>query len=89
VRQKGQVSWTDDSTCGCRESGLTNAEVQDHLPQHGGHTSDADWDSMGCEGTLLAHVQLTTHQYPQVLFGMVVLCPYIPPHLVLILGGLP
>ena len=33
---------------------------------------------MGCEGTLLAHVQLPIHQYPQVLFGKVVLYPYIP-----------
>jgi len=33
---------------------------------------------MGCEGTLLIHIQLIIHQYPQVLFGRAVLYPYIP-----------
>ena len=32
---------------------------------------------LGCEGTLLAHVQLPIHQYPQVLFGRAVLHPFI------------
>jgi len=31
-----------------------------------------------CKGTLLAHVQLPIHQYPQVLFVRAVLYPYIP-----------
>jgi len=57
-------------------------EGQDHLPQPAGHTSfDASQDTfgfLGCEGTLLAHVQLPTHQYPQVLFGKSVLHPHIP-----------
>ena len=26
-------------------------------------------DFLGCEGTLLAHVQLAIHQYPQVFFS--------------------
>lgn len=48
-------------------------EGQDHLPCPAGHTSfGASQDTVGLlgyEGTLLAHVQLPIHQYPQVLFG--------------------
>ena len=40
---------------------------------------------LGCKGTLLAHVQLLIHQYPQVFFSRAVLNPYIP-RLVLIVG---
>ena len=47
-------------------------EGQDHLPQLAGHTSsDAAQDTvglLGCEGTLLTHVQLPIHQCSQVLF---------------------
>jgi len=40
---------------------------------------------LGCEGTLLAHGQLVTYQYPQVFYGRAVLHPY-NPKLVLIVG---
>lgn len=57
------------------------AEGQEHLPHPLGHTSfEAAQDSvgfLGCEVTLLAHVQLTMHQYPQALIGRAVLHPYI------------
>jgi len=33
---------------------------------------------LGCEGTLLAYVQLPIHQYPQVLFNRVLLHLYLP-----------
>ena len=33
--------------------------------------------SLGCEGTLLAHVQPPIHQYPQVFFGRAALNPFI------------
>ena len=66
------------------------AEGQDHLPQPAGHASfDADQDPvglLGCEGTFLAHIQLTIHQYPQVLLGRAVLHPFIL-QLVLIVGA--
>ena len=38
----------------------------------------ASADFKGCEGTLLDHVELAIHQYPQVLFSRAVLPPYIP-----------
>jgi len=53
------------------------AEGQDHLPHPAGHNSfDAVQDMVGflsCKGTLLDHVQLPIHHYPQVLFGRAVL----------------
>ena len=52
-------------------------EWQDHLPQPDVHAAfDAAQDTvgfLGCEGTLLAHVQLPIHQYPQALFRRAVL----------------
>jgi len=33
---------------------------------------------LGCEGTVLAHVQLPIHEYSQGLFGRAVLHLYIP-----------
>ena len=57
------------------------AEGQNFLLQPAGHAAfDAAQDtvgSLGCEGTLLAHVQLPIHQYPQVLFSRAVLNPFI------------
>jgi len=59
----------------CRVAG------QDHLPRPAGH---AYFDAvqvmigfLGCEGTLLAHVQLLIHQYPQVLLSRAALNPFI------------
>ncbi|KAK4824907.1 LOW QUALITY PROTEIN: hypothetical protein QYF61_021422 [Mycteria americana] len=50
----------------------SRVEGQNHLPRPAGHTSfDAAQGTvglLGCERTLLAHVQLFIHQYPQVLF---------------------
>ncbi|KAK4815509.1 LOW QUALITY PROTEIN: hypothetical protein QYF61_003067, partial [Mycteria americana] len=49
----------------------SGVEGQNHLPRPAGHASfDAAQDMvglLGCEHTLLAHVQLFVHQYPQVL----------------------
>ena len=49
-------------------------ERQDRIPQPADHASfGAAQDMVGflvCEGMLLAHVQLATHQYPQVLFWL-------------------
>jgi len=46
-------------------------ERQDHLPQPAGHAAfDAAQDEvglLGCERTLLGHVELLVNQYPQVL----------------------
>ncbi|KAK4806791.1 hypothetical protein QYF61_005587 [Mycteria americana] len=57
-------------------------EGQNHLPQPVGHASfDAAQDKiglLGCERTLLAHVQLFVHQYPQVLFRRAALDHIIP-----------
>ena len=65
------------------------AEGQDHLPQPAGQTYfDASQDTvgfLGCKGTLLAHVQLPIHQYPQVFFGRAALNPFIPQFL-LVMG---
>ena len=65
------------------------AKGQNHLPHTASHASlDADQGTvgfLGCEGTLLAQIQLHIHQYPQVLFGRAVLSPVIP-QLVLIVG---
>ena len=47
------------------------AEGENHLPRPAGHTSlDTAQDTadfLGCECTLLAHIQFSIHQYPQVL----------------------
>ncbi|KAK4816418.1 hypothetical protein QYF61_016854 [Mycteria americana] len=65
------------------------AEGQNHLPRPAGYISfDAAQDMagfLGCERTLLARVQLFTHQYPQVLLCRAALNPFIPQP-VLILG---
>jgi len=49
----------------CHQS---RAEGQDHLPQPAGHASfdaaQGTVDFLGCEGTLLPHVQLLIHQPP-------------------------
>ena len=40
---------------------------------------------LGCKGTLLAHAQLSIHQYPQVILGRVILNPFIfIPYLVMV-----
>jgi len=63
---------------GSHQSG---AEGQNPLPRPAGHTAfDAAQDTvgcLGCERTLLAHVQLFNHQYPQVLLGRAALNPFI------------
>ncbi|KAK4817891.1 hypothetical protein QYF61_002060 [Mycteria americana] len=60
----------------------SRVEGQNHLPRPAGHTSfDAAQDTvglLGCERTLLAHVQLFVHQYPQVLFRRAALDHIIP-----------
>ncbi|KAK4818926.1 hypothetical protein QYF61_022103 [Mycteria americana] len=60
----------------------SRVEWQNHLPRPAGHTSfDAAQDTvglLGCEHTLLAHVQLVVHQYPQVLFRRAALDHIIP-----------
>ena len=57
-------------------------ERENHFPQIADHASfDAAQDMvcfLGCEGTVLAHVQLPIHQYPQVLFDRAALNPLIP-----------
>ncbi|KAK4824458.1 LOW QUALITY PROTEIN: hypothetical protein QYF61_015836 [Mycteria americana] len=67
----------------------SRVEGQNHLPQPAGHASfDAAQDTvglLGCQRTLLAHVQLFVHQYPQVLFRRAAL-DHIIPQPVLILG---
>ena len=64
---------------GSHQSG---AEGQNHLPEPTGHASlDAAQDTvglLGCERTLVAHVQLFIHQYPQVFVGRAALNPFIP-----------
>ncbi|KAK4828118.1 hypothetical protein QYF61_023916 [Mycteria americana] len=71
---------------GSHQSGV---EGQNHLPQPAGHASfDAAQDTvglLGCESTLLAHIQLFIHQYPQVLLHRDALKPFISQP-VLILG---
>ncbi|KAK4818005.1 hypothetical protein QYF61_004118 [Mycteria americana] len=70
-------SWTQY----CRWD-LTRAEGQNHLSRPAGHAAfDAAQDTvglLGCQCTLLAHVQLFVHQYPQVLFRRAALNPIIP-----------
>ncbi|KAK4824943.1 hypothetical protein QYF61_021631, partial [Mycteria americana] len=67
----------------------SRAEGQNHLPRPAGHASfDAAQDAvglLGCKHTLLSHVQLFIHQYPQALLFRAALSPFIPQP-VLILG---
>ncbi|KAK4818015.1 hypothetical protein QYF61_004128 [Mycteria americana] len=67
----------------------SRAEGQNHLPRPAGHAAfDAAQGTvgfLGCQCTLLAHVQLFIHQYPQVLLHRAALNPFIPQP-VLILG---
>ena len=62
---------------------------QDHLPRPAGHAAlnaaQHTVGFLGCKETVLAHVQLPTHQHPQVFFGRAVLNPFIP-QLVLVAG---
>ena len=55
---------------------------QNHFPWPAGYTSfDAAqdmFDLLSCENTLLAHVQITSHWYPQVPFYRAMLQPFIP-----------
>ena len=57
-------------------------EGQDHLPYPTVHASfDLAQNVVGflnCVDTLLAQIQPAIHQYPQVLFGRVILSPSIP-----------
>ena len=66
------------------------AEGQDHLLCPADHTAfDAAQDMvgfLGCESTLLAHVQLAIHQHPQIPFGRAVLQSCIP-QLILVVGA--
>ncbi|KAK4821583.1 hypothetical protein QYF61_024442 [Mycteria americana] len=70
----------------------SRAEGQNPLPRPAGHAAfDAAQDMvcfLGCKCTLLAHVQLFIHQYPQVLLCRAALNPFIPQP-VLILGVAP
>ncbi|KAK4827094.1 hypothetical protein QYF61_014196 [Mycteria americana] len=70
----------------------SRAEGQNHLPRPAGHAAfDAAQDTvgfLGCECTLLGHIQLFIHQYPQVLLHRAALNPFIPQP-VLILGADP
>ena len=71
------------------ESHRRRVEGQDHLLQPAGRASFGGAQDavgfLGCEGTLLAHIQITIHQYPQVCFARAVFNPFIP-QLVLIVG---
>jgi len=59
------------------------AEGQDHLPRPAGHASfDAvqnTVDFLGCEDTVLVHVQFPIHQYPQILFWHGCASSFYPP----------
>ena len=58
------------------------AEGKDHLPHPAGHASfDAAQNSvafLGCEGALMAYVQLAIHHSPQVIFDRAAFSPFIP-----------
>jgi len=75
----GLQSWTWDSRW---RSHQTGAEGQNSVPRPAGHTCfDAAEDTvgfLGCEHTLMAHVQLFIHQYPQVLLSRPALNPFLP-----------
>jgi len=64
------------------ESHQSRAEGQNPLPRPAGHAAgDAAQDMvglLGCECTLLDHVQLLIHQYPQVLLVRAAHNPFIP-----------
>jgi len=77
---------TEDSISGCSTLGEVSPvqrDGQSHFPQPAYHAAIAAAQDMvcflGCEGTLLAHVQLPIHQYPHVLSGSAALHPYVPP----------
>jgi len=56
------------------------AELQDHLPHPAGCAFTAEQHTfgfLGCTGTLLAHVRLPIHQYPQVFFSRAAINPSI------------
>jgi len=78
------LSCTEDSTSVLHVwSHLCIAKRQGHLPCLGGHSSfDAAriWLAFGAAGTLLAHVQLASHQYPQVLLVGLLLVLSSPVH---------
>jgi len=63
-------------------SAQSRVEGQDPLPRPAGHASlDAAQDTvglLGCERTLVAHVKLFIHHYPQVLLIRAALNPFIP-----------
>jgi len=58
------------------------AEGQNPLSRPAGHAAFGAAQDMagflGCKCTLVTHVQLFTHQYPQVLLGRAALNPFIP-----------
>jgi len=60
----------------------SRVEGQNHLPRPADHTSlDAAQDMvglLGCERTLLGHIQLLINQHPQVLLSRAALNPFIP-----------
>jgi len=60
----------------------SRVEGQDHLSPPAGHASfnvaQYTVGFLGCKATLLAHVQLPIHQYPQVIFSRAMLNPFIP-----------
>jgi len=64
---------------GSHQSGV---EGENPLPRSAGHVAlDAAQDMLGflgCEHTLLAHIQLFIHQYPQGLLSRAALNPFIP-----------
>ena len=53
---------------------------QDHLPRPTGcpffDAAKGMADFLGCEGTLLARVQLAIHQYPEILSGRIMIYPF-------------
>ena len=68
------LSCTEDSTSGWgapAEVPQQRVEGQDHLP-------DLLNASLDAVGTLLTHVQLTIHEYPQLLFGGCALSLHLP-----------
>jgi len=49
--------------------GLTRAKGQNPLPCPADHAAQQKIGFLGCEHTLVAHVELFIHQYPQALLG--------------------
>jgi len=72
------LSCAEDSRAGRRT--LTRAEGQNHLPQPAGHAAfDADQDVvglLGCECTLVTHVDLLVNQHSQVILLRAALDPF-------------